>query len=328
MKVVVIGGSGHIGTFLVPRLVRAGHDVVNVSRGRSSAYAATDEWKSVQQIVADREQEDCDGTFAQTVLRLQPQTVVDLVCFTAESSAALVNGLRGKVGHLVHCGSIWRYGPSKVLPIDESMSLPPFDTYGVAKERIALELKAETAAGGLPSTSLHPGHIVGPGWAPIGPLGNFDLDVWRVLSAGEPLRVPGMGTQMLHHVHADDVAQAFQLAIENADRAAGEDFNIVAPHALSVRGFAEIAADWFGRAARIEHVSWDEFRKGTTPELAEASWGHLHRSHCFSIEKARSVLGYAPRYESEAAVVESLRHLIETGALKLSAEFAPGRSAR
>ena len=29
MRIVVIGGSGHIGSFLVPRLVRAGHEVVS-----------------------------------------------------------------------------------------------------------------------------------------------------------------------------------------------------------------------------------------------------------------------------------------------------------
>ena len=37
MRVVVIGGSGHIGTFLVPRLVRAGHDVLTISRGQRLA---------------------------------------------------------------------------------------------------------------------------------------------------------------------------------------------------------------------------------------------------------------------------------------------------
>ncbi|MCA9890882.1 MAG: NAD-dependent epimerase/dehydratase family protein, partial [Anaerolineae bacterium] len=35
MKVVVIGGTGHVGTYLVPRLVEAGHEVVCISRGES-----------------------------------------------------------------------------------------------------------------------------------------------------------------------------------------------------------------------------------------------------------------------------------------------------
>ena len=33
MRIVVIGGSGHVGSFLVPRLVRAGREVVSLTRG-------------------------------------------------------------------------------------------------------------------------------------------------------------------------------------------------------------------------------------------------------------------------------------------------------
>lgn len=116
---------------------------------------------------------------------------------------------------------------------------------------------------------------------------------------------------MMRHVHADDVAQAFERAIEHGETAAGEDFNIVAPTALSVRGYADIAASWFGQTATLETVIWDEFRRSTTPEYAKSSWGHLFRSHCFTIEKAKSLLEYAPRYEPEQAVLESVRWLIE-----------------
>ncbi len=38
MRIVIIGGTGHVGTYLVPRLVRAGHEVINVSRGESKPY--------------------------------------------------------------------------------------------------------------------------------------------------------------------------------------------------------------------------------------------------------------------------------------------------
>ncbi|MBC8074538.1 MAG: NAD-dependent epimerase/dehydratase family protein, partial [Chloroflexales bacterium] len=38
MRVVIIGGSGHVGTYLVPRLVAAGHTVVALSRGQRAPY--------------------------------------------------------------------------------------------------------------------------------------------------------------------------------------------------------------------------------------------------------------------------------------------------
>ena len=36
-RVIIIGGSGHVGTYLGPRLLEAGHEVVNVSRGERQA---------------------------------------------------------------------------------------------------------------------------------------------------------------------------------------------------------------------------------------------------------------------------------------------------
>ncbi|MFP3632476.1 NAD-dependent epimerase/dehydratase family protein, partial [Burkholderia sp. SIMBA_045] len=74
----------------------------------------------------------------------------------------------------------------------------PHDEYGIQKRAIAQMLKQETASGGLVTTSLHPGHIVGPGWQPIGPLGNLDPSVWLTISAGSPLQVPGSGVELMH----------------------------------------------------------------------------------------------------------------------------------
>jgi nucleoside-diphosphate-sugar epimerase len=318
MRIVVIGGSGHIGTFLVPRLVRLGHEVVNVSRGSREPYVDAPEWRAVQQVVADREHEDAEGTFGETVLAQRPDAVVDLVCFTVASARALVDALRERTGHLLHCGSIWRYGPSDSLPIAEGRGTPPFGEYGIQKELIARLLQEETASGGLSTTSVHPGHIVGPGWEPINPLGNLDPSVWETLSAGRPLRVPGIGAELMHHVHADDVAQVFELAIRRSEAAAGGDFHAVAPTALTVRGYAELAAGWFGQEVALETVTWEEFRETTAEEHAEASWGHLYRSHCVSIEKPRSVLGYTPAYDSGAAILESIRWLIEHGGLTVA----------
>ncbi|MBO3751775.1 NAD-dependent epimerase/dehydratase family protein [Streptosporangiaceae bacterium NEAU-GS5] len=318
MRVVVIGGSGHIGTYLVPRMVRAGHEVINISRGTRTAYTEAAEWLQVRPVVADRQREDDEGTFGDTVAGLNPDVVIDLVCFTLESATALVERLRGEAGHLLHCGSVWRYGQSHKVAISESEGTAPFGEYGIQKDEIARMLKAETASGGLVTTSLDPGHIVGPGWHPIGPLGNTDPAVWYALSAGQPLQIPGIGAELMHHVHADDVAQAFERAVEHRDAAAGEDFNVVAPTALNVRGYAHVAAGWFGQTAALESVTWDQFRQTTSPEHAESSWNHLCRSHCLTIDKATTLLGYTPRYEPETAVLESVRWLIEHAELKVA----------
>jgi nucleoside-diphosphate-sugar epimerase len=317
MRIVVVGGSGHVGTFLVPRLVRAGHEVINMSRGQRSAYVEDEVWQHVRQVPVDRVAEDRTGTFGDRVAALHPDVVVDMVCFTLESATALVNRLRGEVGHLVHCGSIWRYGPSVKVPVTEDNGAPPVGEYGVQKDAIARMLEQETRSGGMVTTSLHPGHISGPGWHPIGPLGNLDPAVWRALSAGDELALPGIGTELMHHVHADDVAQAFQLAVEHREAAAGEAFNVVAPSALTVRGYAELAASWFGQSARLRTTSWDDFRAGVASEQADLSWQHLWRSQYVAIDKARVRLGFNPAYEPEAAVLDAVRWLVDHGQLEV-----------
>jgi nucleoside-diphosphate-sugar epimerase len=122
----------------------------------------------------------------------------------------------------------------------------------------------------------------------------------------------------MHHVHADDVAQAFQLAVEHRDAAAGESFNVVAPSALTARGLLAIAAGWFGQPSRTRSVSWEEFRSSTTAEFADSSWQHLCRSQYASIEKARTLLGYAPAYEPEAAVLDGIRWLVDHDRLEVA----------
>ena len=315
MRIVIIGCSGHVGSFLIPRLVAAGHEVVNLTRGASAPYVANEAWSEVEQILVDRAAEDAAGTFGQRVAALEAEVVVDMICFTPESASALVAALRGRIGHLVHCGTIWRYGPSMKQPMREDDTSSPFGEYGTRKAAIAELLAAETRSGGLVTTVLQPGHISGPGWVPIGPLGNLDPAVWYAVSAGQEIAVPGLGAELMHHVHADDVAQAFQLAIEHRDPAAGESFNVVAPSALTVRGFLAIAAGWFAQTTRTRSVSWAEFRSGTTAEFADSSWQHLSRSQYASIEKARALLGYAPTFEPEAAVLDGVRWLIDHDSL-------------
>jgi Nucleoside-diphosphate-sugar epimerases len=122
----------------------------------------------------------------------------------------------------------------------------------------------------------------------------------------------------MHHVHADDVAQAFELALTHRDAAAGQDFSVVAPTALNVRGYAQIAAAWFGQEAQLRTVTWEDFRGTTSEDAAQTSWEHLYRSHYFSIDKARRLLGYTPRYEPEDVILESVRWLIDNGQLEVA----------
>ncbi len=310
MRVLVVGATGHVGGYLVPSLVRAGHEVAAMSRGKQHLYRDDDAWDSVETIRIDRDAAEADGSFVTAVLDARPDIVIDMVCFEPSSAETLVAGLDGKVARLVMCGTIWVHGPTLAAPTRESDERHPYGEYGTKKDAIErIVLRSE-----VPSVVLHPGHISGPGWPVINPVGNLDPAVWRALAEGRPLAVPNDGVATMHHVHAADVAAAFATAV-TSDAAVGEAFHVVSAQAMSTRGLAEAAAGWFGQTADLRPVTWTEFEAQTTAEHAAASREHLQRSHVMSIEKARTLLGYAPAYTSEQAVHEAVDWLVANDGL-------------
>jgi nucleoside-diphosphate-sugar epimerase len=310
MRVLVIGATGHVGGYLVPRLVTAGHDVVAISRGRRAPYREDPAWEQVERMTVDRDAEDAAGTFGTRIAALRPDVVIDMVCFTAASATQLLDALRGTGARLLMCGTIWTHGTLAAVPAAEHEDREPWGDYGVGKAAIEdLVLAEAQRPDGVPSAILHPGHISGPGWPVINPAGNLDAEVWRRLATGERLVLPNLGLETLHHVHADDVAQAFQLALERPDGADGRAFHVVSERALTLRGYAEQAAGWWGREADLELRPFDAFRATTTEEHADTSWEHVARSHSVSIAAAREHLGYTPRASSLDAAREAVAWL-------------------
>ena len=213
MRAVVIGGTGHIGTYLIPRLVASGYEIINISRSKRAPYRDHGAWKSVKNIELDRSAEERSGKFGKQILDLRPDVVIDLICFTVESARHLVEALRGEIQHFLHCGTIWVHGPSVQVPTTEEAPRTPFGDYGIQKAAIEEYLLREARLTGFPATILHPGHIVGPGWEPLNPAGHFNPKVFERLARGEEIVLPNLGLETVHHVHADDVAQAFAQAM-------------------------------------------------------------------------------------------------------------------
>jgi len=317
MRVVIIGGSGHVGTYLVPRLLVAGHEVINISRAQREPYQAHSAWRSVQQVNADRAKEDEQGIFGQRVRDLEPDVVIDMICFTVASAQQMVECLRGRLQHFLHCGTIWAMGHSVEVPATEEMPRHPFGEYGIQKSAIQDYLMDQARRYGFPATVLQPGHIVGPGWMPINPAGNLDPQVFTRLARGEEVALPNLGMETLHHVYADDVAQSFMQAMANRSVSLGEAFHVVSPAALTLRGYAESVAAWFDHDAKLKFLTWDAWRETVSDEHAAQTWDHITHSPNASILKAQRLLDYRPRYTSLSAIYESVQWLIQHGVVEV-----------
>lgn len=313
MRIVVIGGTGHIGSYLTPKLVEAGHDTVCVSRRQQQPYVESATWDKVEHCIVDRAAAEAEGSFGAKVARLDADVVIDLSCYAPDSAVQLVEALRGRAKQFLHCGTIWVHGPSMQVPTVEDEAKEPFGDYGIRKLEIERYLLREARTTAFPATILHPGHLVGPGWNPLNPAGNFNPQIFSDIATGKEIVLPNLGMETVHHVHCADVASAFINAVHHRDNTIGESFHVVSAAALTLRGYATRMAEWFGVPPRLRFLPWEEWRATVSESEAKATWDHIAHSPNCSIEKARRLFSYEPRYSSLMAVQESVTWLIENG---------------
>ncbi|EOH93066.1 NAD-dependent epimerase/dehydratase family protein [Enterococcus pallens] len=316
MKIVVIGGAGHIGTYLTPRLAKAGHEVISISRGINKPYIEDPAWEKVKQMKLDRSKTE---DFSQKIADLNADVVVDLINFTLKDVKSMVEALREtNLSHYLYCSSIWAHGRAELVPADPNGVKHPLDEYGCQKYQSEQYLKKEFRTTGFPATVIMPGQISGPGWTFINPLGNEDSKVFQTIAEGGKIYLPNFGMETLHHVHASDVAQMFVDAVNHRNQAVGESFHAVAEESLTLYGYATLMYQFFNRDPKIEFLSWEKWCEYIDDEYhIDKTYYHIARSGYYSIENAKNLIGYSPKYKTSDVVEDSLKSYIERGIISV-----------
>lgn len=316
MKIVVIGAYGHIGSYLVPQLIKSNHEVIAVSRGQHEPYTKDSSWQKVQPLHLDRVK---DPEFASKIAAVNADVVVDLISFTLDDTKKIVAALKNtNLSHYLFCSSIWAHGRAEVLPVDPNTTKKePLDTYGKNKFASELFLKREYRTTGFPATVIMPGQISGPGWTIINPVGNTDLAVFQKIARGEKIILPNFGMETLHHVHAHDVAQVFYQSICHRNQALGESFHAVANESMTLYGYAKACYDFFGQEPQIDFLPWPQWVEFVNnKELSDHSYYHLARSGSYSIENAKKLINYHPKYTTWETAEQGIQSYVDRGLIQ------------
>ena len=312
MKTIVIGGSGHIGSYLIPKLVNAGHKVINISRGQSKPYKDDFRWNEVEKLIIDREKETKEN-FDKKISSLNADIIVDLINFTLEDTKSMVEALKNtNLSHYLFCSSIWAHGKTTKMPIIEDQPKFPLCEYGLQKAKCEEYLHNIYRKEGFPETVIMPGQISGPGWIIMNPVANHDYWIFDKFRHGEEVVLPNFGMETLHHIHADDVAQVFFNSIIHRNKALGESFHAVGAESITLLGYAQAMFRFFGREEKIKFLPWNEWCEYTkNEEYIERTYGHIARSGFFSIEKGKRLIEYSPRFTLLETVEESVKYMVE-----------------
>jgi GDP-L-fucose synthase len=282
MRVVVTGGGGFLGSRLVERLEREGHDVTVARRSDFDLTSMA----------------DAERLFAET----GPELVFHLAAEVGGIGANRANPGRywyanlmmgahileqaraHGTGKLVLVGTVCAYPKLTPVPFreDDLWSGYPEETnapYGVAKKAILVGAQAYRDQYGLDSIFLLPTNLYGPG-------DNFDLETSHVIPAlirkmlESPERVVlwGDGSPTREYLYVDDCVEGLVLAAERYDGA--EPVNLGTGVETSIRETAELVAEAVGFEGEIE---WDTTKPNGQPRRsldssrAEALFGFKAR---------------------------------------------------
>src|SRR5688572_8077401 len=104
MRAVVIGGTGHIGSHLIPMLVKDGIDTVVITRGRS-AVPTTSEWSGVQIVRSAYNAGDPAWTDTLKQVLRSGDTLIDIL---GTDLARTYDAAKDReCEYVIGCGSVW-----------------------------------------------------------------------------------------------------------------------------------------------------------------------------------------------------------------------------
>ena len=316
---VVIGASGHVGSYAVPQLVRDGYRVVAVSRGIAVPYTRDQpEWTEVEMVAADRSVMDKAGTFGAMIASFHPDVVCDTIAYEMKQTRELCEALAGSDVHLVQIGTIWVYDQKYEVPVTEDHPRTSKCEYGSQKTMIEQYLMELVRNEQLRMTILQPGHVCGRGWIPVNPQGNRDLQVYRNILAGNEILLPDNGQATLHHVHSADLSGLLSLCLKKPEVSQGRVFHSTTVRACTLMGFAEFLFRYYGHKPNIRYLPWPELEQLLSAEDRGVTREHIQRSPACSMEKAEKLLGFIPRYNSMDTILDSLHWMIDKGILERS----------
>jgi nucleoside-diphosphate-sugar epimerase len=306
MRALVLGGSAFIGRQLVDTLQHRGHTVTVLNRGRTPNDIPDD----VERIVADRLDH---ASMAEALAGREWDAVFDVSGFVMAAGGsdyeALLDLFEGRVGHYVFVSSIMAYEQSMTgiapwledYPTDRSGAT----TYGGFKATVESQLMARFERRQFPATVVRPAAVYGP----RNKIFDMETPMFLRLLRGRPILLPHSGLVTASYGHVDDLCDAM-LSIVGNRKAVGEAFNITAG-AVTSRRYIEILSRVVGREPNIVAVPDERLA-----DLPPGVFGHLFsaRHHAIlSIDKARHVLGFEPRYDIRAGHTQTFEWFMSRG---------------
>jgi len=299
MKILVIGGTGTISTYVVRKCLEMNMDITVMNRGNHNNVVPY----GVKLIVGNINDEE------ETKKLLNNQyfdTVIEFVAFTKQQVERDVRLFKGKTDQYIFISSASAYHkPVEDYPITEDT--PLFNPYWeYSRNKIACEEYLKNVKD-LNVTIVRPSHTydnkmimaVMTRWG-------YDYAHIQRLIDGKPIIVPGDGTNVWTITHASDFANSFVYLIGNK-KAYNDVFHITSNRLYTWDQLTNILAKELGVKPNIIHIPSDFIIK-YLPEMEGPLLGDKSWSAIFDNSKIKSI---SKEYTSKIGYEDVVKDVIK-----------------
>lgn len=278
MRILFLGGSGNLSTDGAELLVRRGHEVAVVTRGKSPVPAGC------RAIAADRNDE---AVLKAALAGERPDVVADFLAFRPDQLEIHAELFAGRVRQLLFISSATVYAKPHPVPLTEGASLGNrWSEY--ARQKQSCEEWVAAHGKELPFTIVRPSHTYSPRWIP-NVVSSAGYTFAHRLRAGKPVFVPDDGESLWTLTTARDFALGFAGLVGN-EAALGRRFHITSDEALSWNRITAEAARALGVENPVVERIPADFVCGVEPGLEAKLKGDKAHTAVFDNSAVRGVV--------------------------------------
>jgi len=304
MKALVTGGAGFIGSHIVDRLLKDGHEVIvldDLSTGHQENLAENDKLEFVEGDIRDfntvnKCMQGVDWVFHKAAVASVPKTVNDPIGSSAVNYQGTLHVLeaarQNRTKRVVFASSAALYGDEPTLPKLETMLPVTLSPYAVDKLASEYACGMYTKLYGLETVSLRYFNVFGTRQDPSSPYSGVISIFADKLSQGSAPTIFGDGEQTRDFVYVSDVVEANMKAISQ-DKPVGQVINIATGNKITLNELLKTFCD-------IKQLELNA-------EYQDQRQGDIKESYA-NVSKAASVL----EWNSTVELKQGLRSLLET----------------
>lgn len=275
MRVLLTGGSGFTGEFVLSELARRGHDVVALARSTRSA-----------DVVAARGAEPVWGD-------LDDAAAIDVAMQTAKADC-LVNLASLGFGHAPTIVTAAENAGLRRAVFVSTTAI--FTKLNASSKTVRVAAEDTIRASELDWTIIRPTMIYGT---------DGDRNISRLVKLARKapiIPLPGDGERMQQPVHVEDLARTIVNAAER-DIAVGKAYNVAGPEPIAFDDMVRLAGESVGASPRVARIPLGAARRAiglyervsSNPRLKVEQIDRLDEDKVFDISDAQADLDHDPR---------------------------------